>query len=238
MWELGSTQILMALLVVTWLAGGAATALLMGRSGHDFGLWLALGVLLGPFAAFFAQERHRLDRESAVPRTGKLPSGRFDALAGIDGSDESIAAVRKALSLFGDSMTSLTLATALDYETSGSFTGIGPQSNAYSRLVEVGSTLDFAPIEMVLLYGSPGKTIAGLAQEAGFELIILGARGHGMSETLFGSVTKTLIDSAPVAVFVGPHASAEISAFSMEDSVRSSTQLPETTGLPPLSARF
>lgn len=88
---------LIALLIITWLAGGAATALIMGWSGHDFGLWLALGVLLGAFAAFFAQERHRLDRGRAVPRMGELRSGRFDALAGIDGSDESVAAVRTAL---------------------------------------------------------------------------------------------------------------------------------------------
>jgi nucleotide-binding universal stress UspA family protein len=222
MWELDSTQILIALLIAIWLAGGAAVALAMGRSGHDFSLWLALAVLLGPFAGFFARERHTLDTRREVPRTQELRTGTFDALAGIDGSEESIAAVRTALSLFGDRLTSLTLATALDYEASGSFTGIGPQSQAYSRLVDVASMVEFDPIEMVLLYGSPGETIARLAQGAGFELIILGARGHGMSEAFFGSVTEKLIGSAPVPVFVGPRVSAEISVPSTKDSARAS----------------
>lgn len=217
-----STQVLIALLVVTWVAGGAAIALVMARSGHDLGLWLALGVLLGPFTAFFAFERHVLDRDRRAPRTAELRTGPFDVLAGIDDSEESIEAVRAALSLFGDSVTSLTLATALDYEASASFTGIAPQSQAYSRLADVASGLEFDPIEIVLLYGPPGETIGRLAQETGFELIVLGARGQGMSEALFGSVTEELIGSAPVPVFVGPRVSAS-SVSSTRGSTRSGT---------------
>jgi nucleotide-binding universal stress UspA family protein len=211
---LDSTQILMAVLAVTWLAGGAAIAIAMRRSGHDFGLWLALGVLLGPFAALFAQERHRLDRQRGFDRITELRTGPFDAVAGIDGSEESISAVQMALSLFGDTLNSLTLVTALNYETRGSFTGIVPQSDAYSRLVDVASKLEFEPIEMMLLYGPPAETIARLAQEGGFELLILGARGHGMSEAFFGSVTAKLIGNTQVPVFVGPRVPGEVPASS------------------------
>lgn len=94
-----TTQILIAVLAVTWLAGGAAIAIAMRRSGHDFGLWLALGVLLGPFAALFAQERHRLDRQRGSGRITELRTGPFDAVAGIDGSEESISAVQMALTI-------------------------------------------------------------------------------------------------------------------------------------------
>lgn len=205
-----STQILIALLIATWLAGGAAVAVVMRRSGHDFGLWLALGMLLGPSTAFFAQERHRLDMRQGLGRIRESHTGPFDAVAGIDGSEESITAVQTALSLLGETLNSLTLVTTLDFEASGSFTGIVPQSHAYSRLADVASKLDFEPVEMTLLYGSPAETIARLAQEGGFELIILGARGHGMSKALFGSVTAKLIGSTPVPVFVGPSVSPEI----------------------------
>ena len=205
-----STQILTVLLIATWLAGGAAVAVVMRRSGHDFGLWLALGMLLGPSTAFFAQERHRLDMRQGIGRIGEIHTDPFDAVAGIDGSEESITAVQAALSLLGETLNSLTLVTALDFEASGSFTGIVSQSHAYSRLADVASKLEFEPIEMRLLYGSPAETIARLAREGGFELIIVGARGHGMSKALFGSVTAKLIGSTGVPVFVGPSVSSEV----------------------------
>jgi nucleotide-binding universal stress UspA family protein len=207
---LDSPQVLIALLITIWVAGGAAVATVMRRSGHNFSFWLTLGILLGPLTAFFAQERHRLDLGRGIGRAEEFRSGRFDALAGIDGSEESIAAVRTALSLLGGTFSSLTLVTALDYEASGSFTGITSQSDAYSRLADVASHLDFEPIEKRLIYGSPAKTIASFAQEGGFELIILGARGHGMSKALFGSVTAKLTGGTRIPVFVGPAASPEV----------------------------
>jgi nucleotide-binding universal stress UspA family protein len=145
-----------------------------------------------------------------IARIRELQTGPFDAVAGIDGSEESITAVQTALSLFGETLNSLTLVTALDFEASGSFTGIVSQSHAYSRLADVASTLEFEPIEMRLIYGSPAEAIARLAQEGGFELIIVGARGHGMSKALFGSVTAKLIGGTRVAVFVGPSVSSQL----------------------------
>jgi nucleotide-binding universal stress UspA family protein len=211
--------LLIGLLTITWLAGGAAIALIMRRSGHDLRLWLPLGFLLGPLAGLFAQERHQLDRDHKPPTTGGPRSGRFDAVAGIDGSEESIAAATTALSLFGDRLTSLTLVTVLDYESSGSFTGIVPQSQTYSVLVDVAANLDYEPIELVLLYGAPEKEIARIAVELGVELIICGARGHGMSEALFGSVTEKLIGSSAVPVFVGPRIPLEVPASSTQTSL-------------------
>lgn len=40
--------------------------------------------------------------------------------------------------------------------------------------------------------------------EADIEMIVVGARGHGVSEALFGSVTKRLIGGCGIPVFVGP----------------------------------
>lgn len=59
-------------------------------------------------------------------------------------------------------------------------------------------------------YGLPAEAIARPAQEGGFELIIVGARGHGMSKALFGSVTAKLIGGTRVAVFVGPSVSSQL----------------------------
>ncbi len=189
-------------------------AVVMRRSGHDFGLWLTFGMLLGPFTAFFAHERHRLDMQEGVGRFREAHPGQFDALAGIDGSEESINAVQSALTLIGETLDTLTLVTALDYEASGSFTGIVSQSDAYSRLAGVASNLDFEPITKKVLYGSPAETIARFAEQGGYELIILGARGHGMSKALFGSVTAKLAGGTRVPVFVGPIVSSGVSLSS------------------------
>lgn len=39
---------------VAWVAGGVVAAVLMRRRGHDFGLRLALGMILGPLIVLLA----------------------------------------------------------------------------------------------------------------------------------------------------------------------------------------
>ncbi len=200
---MSSTQVLALVLIVTWLAGGAIVAVLMHRSGHDLRLWLGLGVLLGPFAALFAADRLR-----HLPRRGAIASddtrrGGLDLLAGIDDSTESVAAAKVALEL-NRQITSLTLATVLDYDSSGPFSGIDRQARAYGRLVDVADEIGYQPVELKLLFGRPSKEIATFARDAGMELIVVGARGHGMSRALLGSVSSELIGTSTVPIFVGP----------------------------------
>jgi nucleotide-binding universal stress UspA family protein len=198
---LESAQILLIIAVVIWLGAGSTVALMMRRSGHDFLLWLFLGVLLGPFTAMFALERHRRDERRRIGRVGAEHAERFDAIAAIDGSEESIHAARIALDLFGDSLSSLTLVTVLDYEAGG--TSI-PQSQAYALLADVASQIEFEPVNTAVIYGPAAASISKLAQESGFELIIVGSRGRGMSKAIFGSVTATLVGGSAIPVFVGP----------------------------------
>ena len=47
------------LIVVAWVTTGVVTAIVMRRRGHDFGFWLALGSVLGPFIVPSAIERAR-----------------------------------------------------------------------------------------------------------------------------------------------------------------------------------
>jgi nucleotide-binding universal stress UspA family protein len=199
-----TAQVVLAIALVVWVVAGIAVAFIMRRSGHDFALWLLLGVLLGPFTALFALERHRRDERRSVGRVGNIHSDRFDAIAAIDGSDESIDAARIAVDLFGDSLDSLTLVTVLDYEAGASFI---PKSHAYSLLGEVASRIEFEPVETAVIYGPLAAALSKLAQESGFELIIVGARGWGMSEAIFGSVTASLIGESGIPVFVGPRLS-------------------------------
>lgn len=199
-----SNEVLVLLLVLTWLAGGVFVAVVMGRAGHDFKIWLGVGVLLGPLSGWFALDRlaHVKPRPSLDP--SEVHTGQFDVLVGIDGSEDSVKAARSALRLLSDRLTSVTLVTVLDHDSSGSFTRIGPRSEAYDHLVEVAEEIGYEPFEVKLLYGRPATEMAAFAESAGIELIVVGARGHGLSEAVFGSVTADLIGDSKVPVLVGP----------------------------------
>jgi nucleotide-binding universal stress UspA family protein len=197
-----STQLFATLLAATWLVGGFIVAVFMRRAGRDFHLWLVLGVLLGPFAGLFAPEDGR--RTGSVRGAPRHRSGEFDVIAGIDGSPESVAALQAAVSLFGNRMSSLTLASVLDKDSSGSFSGMSDQVEACEELRRCAGHIEFEPVEIELLYGPPARALANFAEEQGVELIVVGARGHGMSRALFGSVTRDLVGRSDVPIFVGP----------------------------------
>jgi len=203
----------LTIIAVTWLVTGAVVALTMRRRGHDFWVWLVLGTVLGPLSVPLALERARF-HPATFEEVGDLQplSGRFDVLAGIDGSAESAAAVRSALALFGECVTSLTLATVLDYDTAGTYTGAEHQADAEGWLSRAATEIGFEPVETTVLFGRADKALAEFARERGFELVVVGARGHGISEALFGSVTGRLVGGVAVPVLVGPRSEDRVEA--------------------------
>jgi nucleotide-binding universal stress UspA family protein len=204
--DMSSTNALIVV-ALTWLVIGLLIAVVMRRRGFDFWVWLALGALLGPLSVPLALERavfHPVEYQSSY--RPKKAAGRFDVLAGIDGSTESVSAVRSALALFGDSVTSLTLVTVLERDMAMGQTGAENQVEARERLAHVVNDVQFEPVETQLLFGRPDEAMAEYACERDFELIVVGARGHGVSEALFGSVTSRLVGGAGVPVLVGPRA--------------------------------
>lgn len=78
------------------------------------------------------------------------------------------------------------------------------QSAAYAGLVDAALQLDFEPIELELLYGAPAVSLADRADHGGIELIVIGAHGRGLSDTLLGRVASELMVISPVPVMVGP----------------------------------
>jgi len=201
-----TTQVLAVVLVSTWILGGLVVALWMRRSGHSLYIWLGIGILCGPFSALIA-----LDRIRHLPRPTPLPIATahddlLDVVVGIDGSPESVLAARTAVALLSDRITSLTLATVLDYDSSGIYTGAERQSAAYEHLREVAAELEFEPVETELLFGRPAKALVSFAEEAGFELLVVGPRGRGLSKALIGSVSSELLSDSPIPILVGPTA--------------------------------
>lgn len=194
------------LIVALWVATGVVTALVMRRRGHALSVWLALGSVLGPFIIPLAIERARF-HEAAAASSDVIatPIKRgFDVVAGIDNSDEAFAAVEAALELFGASMTTLTLVTVLDYDAQSAAAGLELREKAQAVLDEIAANVDVGFVRTHILFGRADHELAEYARTHGAELIVVGARGHGASEALFGSITSRLVGVCEVPVFVGP----------------------------------
>lgn len=190
---------------LTWAVIGLIVAFVMRRRGHDFSVWLVLGVALGPLIVPLAIERaHYHSAKEYQPRRAPTPPHiGFDVLAGIDGSDEAFRAIDTALKLFGGRVSSVAIATVLDFDSEASTSGLEAQTAADEMLYEVAARIQYDPVGTKILFGKPDEALAEYARTSGMELIVVGARGYGASERLFGSVTGRLVGSSEVPVFVG-----------------------------------
>jgi nucleotide-binding universal stress UspA family protein len=191
---------------MTWAIIGFIVAFVMRRRGHDFSVWLVLGVALGPLVVPLAIERARYHKAREYrPRASPTPPHvGFDLLAGVDGSDEAFRAIDTALKLFGGRVSSVTVATILDFDSESSTSGLEAQTAAEEMLDEVADRLEYDPVGTKVLFGRPAGALSEFARTSGMELIVVGARGRGATEALFGSVTSRLVGSSEVPVFVGP----------------------------------
>ncbi|MEA1902436.1 MAG: universal stress protein [Actinomycetota bacterium] len=202
---------------LTWAIIGLVVAFLMRRRGHDFSVWLLLGVALGPLSIPLAIERVRCHAaaEHQSRDTPTPPHVGFDLLAGIDGSVDAISAVDIAVALFGGRVSSVTLATVLDWDSEGTHSGQEMQTEAREMLDEAAGQVLYNPVDTVVLFGRPDQALKEFARTSGMELIVVGARGHGTSETLFGSITRNLVGGSEIPVFVGPAHSSLQSGMTM-----------------------
>ena len=213
-----STSVLI-LVAMAWAVIGVVVAFLMRRRGHDLFVWLVLGVALGPLVVPLAIERARY-HSAAEHRSAGAPTPKhrgFDIVAGVDGSEDSINAIESAITLFGGTVSSVTLATVVDHDARDSFTGHEVQEEARQMLDEAARKVSYDPVDTIVLFGRADKALAEFARTSGMEMIVVGARGHGTSETLFGSVSSRLVRGCVLPVYVGPAVSALAASGAMEE---------------------
>jgi nucleotide-binding universal stress UspA family protein len=202
-----------AIIGATWALIGLILAFTMRRRGHDLIVWLVLGVILGPFAIPLAVERARFhggERSTSAQKPTPAHIG-FDILVGVDGSDEARRALDSALALFGWYLTGMTIATVLDFDSELSPAAEERRAKAQEMLDGVAEVLVFEPIKTKVLFGIPDRALSDFARTSGMEMIVVGARGRGASERLFGSVTERLVGGSEIPVFVGPKLTGELS---------------------------
>jgi nucleotide-binding universal stress UspA family protein len=159
---------------------------------------LFLGPLVVPAAITVAHSRQPLAADvvvEAIPGAGPL-----SVLAGTDGSDESVAAVRQAVSLLGPRLGRLTLVAVEPID----------DINEYGKqwLRQAGGALATLNPEEIVAHGEPAAVLAQLAEQGHYDLVVVGPTGRGLSPRLFGSVARALAGSAPVPVLLGSRVAA------------------------------
>ncbi|AXG07917.1 universal stress protein [Haloplanus rubicundus] len=147
----------------------------------------------------------------------------MNILVAVDGSDESTAALERALDVADAMGGSVTVAYAVDpsvYDLGGP-APVSGLSDADRRLImeSVEDTerrgidvLDDAaafaadrgqPVETELLYGDPVRAITAFAESEGFDAIYVGHRGRSeRTERLVGSVAKGIVERTSITVTV------------------------------------
>jgi nucleotide-binding universal stress UspA family protein len=210
-----SFTVFLSLLMATFGCIGFVLAIVMGRLGHSPFAWGVLGLLLGPIALLLALVAARDERSSSWLVAGGIPgSGPVDVLVGIDGSPESAAATAAALDLLGGRVGRLTLVAVAEIDDSVAgrqeqarlrgelerqAEAVGVWLREHHRPVQAEHTV--IP-ELVLRSGQPAAILDRIAAEDGYGLLVVGARGAGLSSVLLGSVATRLAARASVPVLV------------------------------------
>jgi nucleotide-binding universal stress UspA family protein len=201
------TILLLALLGV-WFLSGLGAAFVMGRRGYDPWSWGVLGALFGPAVVPLSivwHHRRRRTPEERVLHVGATGPGSIKVLVGIDGSGESLGAADGVVELLGDRLASLTLATVVDFDQADAMhqtRGGVFEHGAQALLDEATVGVAGAHPTTVVLTGRPSDALVGYAKRHEIDLVAIGARGHGLSEAVFGSVAEQLVRAPDVLVLV------------------------------------
>ena len=193
-----------------WIVIGVSASIVMGRRGYNPFAWLLLGATLGPLVIPMAVGTVRATREDprVLPHSFRESvggGGTVDLLVGIDGSTHSEGALRAALALFGNRLGRLTLASVIDYNSNSAMSGRLPRDTerlAVEALETSAASIGDIAADTVLLVGQPAEALMEQAAEGGYEVLVVGRRGHGASNVLLGSTATRLVEAAGIPVLV------------------------------------
>jgi len=200
-----SATTFLLIVVPAWVVIGLLTSYVMGRRGHDLFSWGALGALFGPLVIPLAVDAARAERRGRVVPVvvGRRGAGPLHVLVGVDGSTEAAEAAVEVVTLLGDRLGDVTLATVLDFDAERTGQGSVYEREARTALGEVAASLPGVTATEVLLSGPPAATLAGYGEQHDVDLVVVGHRGRGLSDALLGSVAARLARECALPVLVG-----------------------------------
>lgn len=193
------------LTIAAWVVVACVTVIFMSRRGHSGARWVVLAFLLGPIAlplAAWGRFRSRFSRPKLLPGHGQA-SGGVMMLVGVDGSRESMDALRTALALFAEHIGRLTLAHVLTFESASPRSPERQAADAVLReAVATAEELGSSEPVAVILAGDPATALVDHALVNGDELIVVGPHGGGESALLLGNVAAALTRQQRVPALV------------------------------------
>lgn len=207
-------MVLFVIVLGSWIAVGAIVGLYESRRGHWSWLWL-LGAMAGPFILPIARQLQRDEAQARPVEVHKgvvREPGGLRVLAGVDGSIASMAAARGAADLLGYRVGEVVLARVVDFEAEYDPAGqleppeswdAGAREELEAAVGELGAWLGFEPTG-VLLSGRPATALRAHAEEGGFDLVVIGSRGRGLSKRLLGSCASDMTDRPTVPIMLMP----------------------------------
>jgi nucleotide-binding universal stress UspA family protein len=172
--------------------------------------WTFLGAVLGPIVVPIVISELR--RYGGVPghvlTAGSPGTGIVDALVGIDGSPESLAALDGVIRLIGPRLGRLTLAVVMEHGYQQTTAGIEEEKRARGLLEAAAKSVSTVSAETVLLQGRPADALSRHVEREGHNIVAIGSRGRGATKALLGSVASRLARHSPAPVLIvsgGPH---------------------------------
>ena len=196
---MSSYLILTIIIVALWLATGAVLSIVMGRRGHLSVGWGALGAMLGPLAVLIALGTARHEKEEH-PSTIAPPAplgGPVDVVVGIDGSVECRLALERVIALLGPRLGRLCLATVVPFEDVPAH-----RQKAMDALRRHARLSGVRGAGQELLCGPPAAALVDFARAGGYQLLVVGGRGKGVSKALIGSTATALACACPVPTLI------------------------------------
>jgi nucleotide-binding universal stress UspA family protein len=189
---------LVLIVAALWVGIGLTLAVVMGRRGYDLAAWLVIGPVFGPFAIAIAV----LDspRGAIGPEPSPHSMHRTDALVGIDGSEQSIAALQGTEELLGSSLGRLSIATVVPFDATPL-----SRDEASEVLQHAAAVARSSSVERIILQGVPVDALREYATQGGYDVLAVGTTGRGLTTALVGSVATGLAHRTrvPVLLFSG-----------------------------------
>lgn len=164
--------------------------------------WTLLGAVAGPLVVplVIFELRHYRGVQARVLTAGSPGTGPVDALVGVDGSPQSLAALEAVVRLIGPRLGRLTLASVMEHGYQKTPAGIEDEERAKAQLDAAARSAPLVSAETVLLQGQPADTLCRHAELEGHDVMAIGRRGQGASKSLLGSVASHLAQRSAIPV--------------------------------------
>jgi nucleotide-binding universal stress UspA family protein len=200
---MNATAMLVAV-ALGWVSIGILAGFLMARQGHSWFAWTFLGAVLGPIVVpiVIAELRRYGGVQGHVLTAGSPGAGSVDALVGIDGSPESLAALDGVVRLIGPRLGRLTLAAVMEHGYQQTPAGVEEEKRARALLEAAAKSVFTVSAETVLLQGRPADALSRHVEREGHNIVAIGSRGRGATKALLGSVASRLARHSPAPVLI------------------------------------